>query len=202
MYLTNKEIKQLIKNDDLNKRLIIRPLLSEDQIGEMSVDLRIGTDFLVSFLGREPFIDAAQSIIERDFAPIGSFFSATRRKVGDTLILHPQQTVLCSSLEYLRFPNNVGADLFMRSSYTRLGLQLTTMIQAGYCDCISVELTNINNNPIKIRVGARLFQAKLFRIEETDYRHHERKYICHVRPEVSKANEDKELDVFCKFFKE
>jgi len=190
MYLHKDEIISLINVDEIDERLTIRPLLTRDQIGEMSIDLRIGTDFLVSYQGRGPFIDVSNY----NSSPTGSFFAATRRKVGETFILHPHQTVLCSSLEYLRFPNNVGADLFMRSSYSRLGLHISTMIQAGYCGCLSLELTNANNNPIKIVVGARIFQAKLFKLSKsTNYNPQNRKYVCQVRPIISKANEDKEL---------
>lgn len=68
------------------------------------------------------------------------------------------------------------------------------MIQAGYCGCLSLELTNANNNPIKIVVGARIFQAKLFKLSKsTNYNPQNRKYVCQVRPIISKANEDKEL---------
>lgn len=196
MYLTKEKITKLIEENEF----IVRPLLNKDkQIGAMSLDLRLGTDFLVSFLGREPYIDVSKSSFDR---PIRNFFAPTRRKVGETFILHPHQTVLCSSLEYIRFPNNIGADLFMRSSYTRLGLSLSTMIQAGYCGCLSIELTNTNNNPVQLRVGARIFQAKLFKLDtETNYDYPNRKYVCQVRPEVSKANLDLELDILDKFYK-
>lgn len=200
MYLTKQEILNLIEEENIKKKFVVRPLLDkEKQVGEMSLDLRLGTDFLVSFLGREPYIDVSRTDSRK---PIKSFFAPTRRKVGETFILHPHQTVLCSSLEFMRFPNDIGADLFMRSSYTRLGLSLSTMIQAGYCGCVSIELTNPNNNPIKLRVGARIFQAKLFRLEkETVYDYSKRKYVCQVRPEVSKADQDRELDIFDDFYR-
>ena len=47
-YLLGDEIKRLLDS----RELYIRPLLEERQIGTLSVDFRLGTEFLVSFQGR------------------------------------------------------------------------------------------------------------------------------------------------------
>ncbi len=52
-------------------KITIRPLLSESQFGELSLDLRLGGDFLITFQGRESFIDATGNQNSR---PINSFF--------------------------------------------------------------------------------------------------------------------------------
>ncbi|MFW5872103.1 MAG: dCTP deaminase [bacterium] len=195
MYLTRSSLVDLYKK----KEIIIRPLLSEKQFGEISLDLRLGTDFLVSYQGRQAFIDAAGVDINR---PISSSFQETKRLVGETILLHPHQTVLCSTLEYIKLPNNIFLDLTTRSSYSRLGITISSIVQPGYCGCVSLELTNNNNNPIKIRVGAALIQARFFQLDqETDYFNTERKYTCQVRPVASKANLDEELIYLDNFFK-
>jgi dCTP deaminase len=152
MYLTKDEIFPLYKSGEL----IIRPLLSEKQFGEMTLDLRLGTDFLVSFQGREPYIDATG---DEEARPIGSFFQETKRLIGETFFLHPHQTVLCSTLEYIKLPNDIFVTISTRSSFSRLGLLISSIVQPGYCGCLSLELTNHNNNAIKIRVGSAVLQA-------------------------------------------
>lgn len=93
-------------------------------------------------------------------------------------------------------------DLTTRSSYSRLGITISSIVQPGYCGCVSLELTNNNNNPIKIRVGAAIIQARFFKLDqETHYFNTERKYTCQVRPVASKANMDEELINLDKFFK-
>ena len=165
-------------------------------MGQVSIDFRLGTDFLVSFLGREPFIDVSGT---DDAKPVKSFFDSTRRRFGETFLLHPNQTVLCSSLEYIKLPDNVFGVLNIRSSYARLGLSISTIIQAGYTGCISIELTNVNNNPIRLRVGARIFQIRFFQgNKETPYNTGNRKYLCQVRPIISKAVLDKDLSILKK----
>jgi len=191
-----KNIGTLTKNDLLNmidkKQLVVEPILDKSQIGEISIDLRIGTDFLSLHQGREAYIDTTQDLIEK--RPIKSHFSETRRKVGESFLLHPSQPILISTLEYLKLPNDVYAILTLRSSYSRLGLTISTIIQPGYCGCASIEIVNSGNTPIKILAGARIVQARFVRLNDvSEYFNTHRKYSCQVRPVASKANEDYEL---------
>lgn len=194
--LTNIELLKLIKN----KTLTIVPLLEKDQIGEVSIDLRIGTDFLSQHQGREAFIDTTQDEIEK--RSIKSHFTETRRKLGETFLLHPSQPILFSTLEYIKLPSNVYAILSLRSSYSRLGLTISTIIQPGYCGCVSVEVVNNGNTPIQIMAGARFLQARFIRLnEKLNYFNGVRKYTCQVRPVASKANEDSDLKKLIKLNK-
>lgn len=186
MYLTRKSIESLIESKDL----IIRPLLDRKQIGGVTVDFRIGQDFLISYLGRDVSIDATGETRDK---PLSSFFDETRRMVGEAFVFHPNQVVLCSTLEYVKLPSNVFMSLTTRSSYSRLGFSLSTVVEPGYCGCISVELTNTGNVPVKVLVGARLLQARFFKVKSKATYDQDRKYICQVRPQVSKALEDKEF---------
>ncbi|MBS1682161.1 MAG: dCTP deaminase [Bacteroidetes bacterium] len=187
MYLTKKEISKLIKSG----QLVIRPLLEDSQLGEMSLDLRLGTDFLLSFLGREVNIDATG----RD-RTISSFYDESRRLVGESFVFHPHQTVLCSTLEYIKLPKNIFIALSTRSSFSRLGFSLSTVIQPGYCGCLSIELINTGNTPVKLLVGSRIIQARFFKMDKSsNYLNTNRKYICQVRPQISKSDGDSDIDI-------
>ncbi|WP_456313829.1 dCTP deaminase [Pseudomonas shirazensis] len=188
--LYKKDIENLI----IKKRLFIEPLLDKSQIGEISVDLRIGTDFLALHQGRQAYIDTTQDLINR--RPIKSHFTETRRKIGESFLLHPSQPILFSTLEYIKLPEDVYAILTLRSSYSRLGLTISTIVQPGYCGCVSIEVVNSGNTPIKILAGARFIQARFIKLKEkSEYFRTQRKYTCQVRPVTSKANEDVELEI-------
>jgi len=192
--LFKDEINKLISKGELT----IVPLLEEDQIGEISIDLRIGTDFLAQQQGRDAFIDTTNDQITS--RPIKSHFRETRRRTGETLLLNPSQPILFSTLEYIKLPSDVYGVLTLRSSYSRLGLTLSSIIQPGYCGCASIEVTNNGSTPIKIMSGSRFAQLRLIRIKRnSNYFNSERKYNCQVRPIASKANEDKELNQLKKF---
>lgn len=191
--LTRKEIKERLDQD-----IFIRPLLVPDkQVNEMAVDFRLGYDFLVTIHGREAYLNA--SLNNEHGEPnrnLRYFFQESRRQLGETFILHPNQTILATSLEYIKLPDDLFLMLFMRSSYIRLGLSISAIVQPGYCGCISLELTNTNFTPINLTVGARLFQGVFFPVSTpTSYFGTPRKYTCTIRPEASAANEDNDLAI-------
>lgn len=198
MILNGKNIRRLIET----KKLFILPLLDDNQIGESSIDLRLGYDFLVSIQGRRAYISA--SLNEGDgCSQLKDFFQDTRRRLGETFILHPNQTVLAVSLEYIKLPSNTIMDISIRSSYARLGLYLNTSLQAGYCGCASIELINTSKIPINLTVGAPIFQAKLCELkDEQNYFSTNRKYICQVRPQLSAINSDSDLKILNKIWKD
>lgn len=201
MELLNKtDINALLESDEPDS-LYIDPLLdANSQIGEVTIDLRLGYDFLVSIMTRKPYVAVSGS--DSDFRSISSYFQKTRREVGEKFVLYPNQVVLTTTLEYVSLPSNVYADILSRSSYTRLGIHINTMVQPGFRGSIPIELFNHSNNAIELVVGSRIFQSRLFRVENNaDYFSIERprKYLGNVRPTASKANHDSDIDVFNKY---
>lgn len=195
MFLTKQEIIDRIEK----KELIIRPLLENSQINSVSVDFRLGCDFLASIQGRDPFIDA--SIRNEKVGNINNFFQDTRRQLGDTFILHPGQTVLASSLEYFKMPNDLIGLANLRSSYARLGLNILSRLEPGYCGCISIELTNPSKSVIRLTVGACMFQLHFIEIKnEQSYYDRPRKYLCQVRPQTTNLYADDDLLVLERIF--
>lgn len=195
MFLTKQEINKKIEK----KELIIRPLLELSQISSVSVDFRLGCDFMASIQGRDPFIDA--SIREGLKGNINNFFQETRRQLGDTFILHPNQTILTSSLEYFKIPSDLMALATLRSSYARLGLNILSRIEPGYSGCINVELTNPSKNAIRLTVGACMFQLHFVEIKrKQQYNDRPRKYLCQVRPQASNLYTDDDLMFLEKIF--
>lgn len=183
-------------------QIFIDPILAETQIGAVSIDLRLGCDFLVSVQTRK----ASVSLLKDEFFREPSmFFQESRRDVGETFILYPSQTVLSTTLEYIGLPNDVYSDVSSRSSYNRLGLTLNSAFQPGFRGCLSLELFNHSNSPIELVVGSRIVQARFFSVAApTDYMSasERRKYIGHVRPTTSRAAEDSDLAVLAKLMRE
>ena len=195
MFLTKQEIEDRISRNEL----IVRPLLEASQVSSVSLDFRLGCDFLASIQGRDPFIDA--SIRDERIGNINNFFQETRRQMGDTFILHPNQTILASSLEYFKMPNDLMALANLRSSYARLGLNILSRLEPGYCGCINVELTNPGKSAIRLTVGACMFQMHFIEIKrEQPYHDRPRKYMCQVRPQPSNLYSDDDLQVLQRIF--
>lgn len=193
--LNRKEILKSFKSKN-NNSLFIDPLLNRNQIGDFTVDLRLGYDFLVSIVTRKPSIELYPFFDSDNHQPVRTFFQETRRDLGERFIVYPNQIVLTTTLEYVSLPDNYYADVLSRSSYTRLGLSINTMIQPGYHGCISLELFNNGNSPIELIVGSRICQIRIFKNSvKGNYLTNKRKYFGNVRPTISAAESDSELSV-------
>jgi dCTP deaminase len=191
--LTRTEFQPLLNSGGLDQ-IYIEPILEDDQIGSISIDLRLGTDFLVSVLSRKSTITLSAHEAN---SGAEQFFQTARRDIGDAFIIYPAQTVLTTTIEYLGLPANVYADVVARSSYNRLGLGLHSTFQPGFRGCVSVELHNHSNVPVELLVGCRIVQARFFRISNPEQYFSQngerRKYVGHVRPVVSRAGQDADL---------
>jgi dCTP deaminase len=186
-------LKSLDSHDE--KSLFVDPMLERDsQINATGVDLRLGYDFLVSIMTRRPAVELTPNETHRS---IESYFQETRRDLGDTFLLYPHQVALAMTLEYLAVPQNMFVDIVTRSSFNRLGVQLSTSVQPGYRGCVSLELVNHGQSPIQLVVGGRIVEARFYEIEGpqeyVEAGRAPRKYLANVRPIVSQADCDKEL---------
>ena len=193
--LTKVEINESLQSEDPDSLFLI-PLLEENQVGNVTVDLRLGYDFLVSIFTRNPHISIAEAegVHHRG---VESYFQETRREIGERFVLYPNQVVLTTTVEYLSLPKNMYADILSRSSYTRLGIHVNTMVQPGFKGCIPLELFNHGNNAVELVVGSRICQARFFRNGNNKgyiTGQEVRKYYGDVRPSVSKADCDGEIE--------
>ena len=200
--LNSEEIEKSLKSSD-DDSIFIDPILDDSQISGVTVDLRLGYDFLVSVMTRKPYIALGH---DNDIFPrsIGSYFQETRREIGDGFVLYPNQVVLATTLEYISLPQNVYIDVLSRSSYTRIGIQINNMVQPGFRGCVPLELFNHGNNAIELIVGSRICQARFFMLNSSNaYLRDQsiRKYYGDVRPTVSKADMDNDIDVLSKLSK-
>jgi dCTP deaminase len=197
--LSGPSLRDLILSESEDS-IFLDPLLDISQIGSLTVDIRLGYDFLVSVVTRKPYVELSSNS-GGSRRGVATYFQETRRELGDKFVLYPDQVVVTTSLEYLSVPPYIYADVLSRSSYTRLGIHLSTMIQPGFKGCVPLELFNHSNNAIELVVGSRICQIRFFQIADTaDYIEDEnfRKYYGDVRPTASKADIDTDLEILRK----
>lgn len=158
--LLGKQLHEAMNATTFRERLIVTPLLDPAQVGAGSIDLRLGTEFIETERRSEAVIDpydtadGAQVGPDRvDFVPLGMH-----------LVLHPGQFLLGSTLEFVRLPANLGAQVLARSSWGRLGLLVATAVavQPGFAGCLTLELVNTGSVPIRLRPGLRVAQLQVW----------------------------------------
>lgn len=173
-------------------RLVVTPLLSIRQVGDSSVDVRLGTEFLVPIR-----TETAAHHYDSDAAPDRAF-KWTRREFESPLFLHPQQLVLGATLEYVRMPPDLMAYVVGRSSLGRTGLVIATAVAVapGYHGCITLEIVNIGEVPIPLYPGMRIAQLVVHEcIGEGEY---SGRFACSTGPLPPLLGRDDEMKVWAK----
>jgi len=194
--LHHEELNTALDCPSLDDRLVVTPLLDRrKQIGPASIDLRLGTQFLLLRRTLEGGLDPGK----RPQATLERSQERTRVQLGDSIWLHPGQFILGATLEFIRMPPHLGAYVLGRSSWGRVGLIVATavMVQPGYTGTLTLELVNEGDSPICLYPGVRIAQLAVHELPGPTRRSYTRadaKYKAATGPEVSRlAREQKEI---------
>ncbi|MCL4495219.1 MAG: dCTP deaminase [Firmicutes bacterium] len=176
----------------LEQRLIVTPLLSPGQIAGGSVDVRLGTEFILMKRSAKGPIDPINMGTESS----QDYQERVHVDVGDKMILHPNQLVLGVTLEFIQVPEDLMAYVIGRSSWGRLGLMVATavMVSPGYRGSLTLELANLADTPVYLYPGTRVAQLVFHQVEGTHvaYANNGGKYTGPVGPEFSKLSLDQD----------
>lgn len=140
------------------RNLVITPMLDEDVFDEDSVDLRLGTYFLLPQIPPQPFVDptspgtASQSYLPLH-TPLGAYF-----------VLPAHQTVLGATLEYIKLSFDISGQILTKSSVARMFMVIETApwIHPLYRGCLTLEIANVSNTAIVLYPGMTIGQLVLF----------------------------------------
>lgn len=106
-------------------------------------------------------------------------------------ILEVGESVLAETLEEVHLPSNIAAELQGKSSWARLFVHLnTTVVDPGFKGKLTLEITNLGNNPVELRAGdgiAQMWFHKMTSSCEQDYQSKGGKYYGAKGVEASKC---------------
>ena len=154
MILSDVDIKKEIKS----KRLVISPL-DLKAIQQASLDLKMAAEFRVFKNSIKPYLDVKE--------PADEFMELIKIKKGDPIIIHPGEFLLGTTVEKVKIPNDLVAQLNGRSSLGRLGIIVHAtagFIDPGFEGRITLEITNIANLPIALYPGMRIGQLAFIKL--------------------------------------
>jgi dCTP deaminase len=199
--LNNNQIWDRIYSKKEN-RLVITPIINEEQVGAGTVDLRLGIKFILFKNRRIRTINPAKETSES----IREYQEEVVYPYGSEFILQPNQFILGSTVEYLKLPNDLLGYVLGRSSWGRLGLIIETspVVQPNFLGILTLELSNLGTAPITLYPGSRIAQITLHLSEKPKKQDlnsfHDRKYHLSVSPEFSKIYTDTEMKKLQKKF--
>lgn len=158
MMYSDYNIKESLKSG----HIIIDPI-NEEQIQPASVDLRLGTHFLVP--QPNPRANLSTKIKQK---------SVNR----SSFILKPGKMVLATTMETIKLPLDIAGILEGRSSIGRLGLFIHNagFIDPGFSGQITLELINMGNSSLMLDSGRRIAQLLFFELKDPCMRGYLGKY--------------------------
>lgn len=194
--LTKEQLERRLNESDITKRLVITPILSQKQIGDSSIDLRLGNQFIVFKMHNFGV-----------FQPYNEEISSRLRKMqerqivrfGQEFILHPGMLALASTFEYLCVPSDLECQVEGRSSWARVGLQIATAssIEPGFKGVLTLELSNVGTIPIELYPGFRVAQLFVHEAKPpVSQANAGRKYQCPIGPQFSRIYDDQDGKAF------
>jgi dCTP deaminase len=153
--------------------LVVSPILSSDQIGAASVDLRLGNVFLIVRARGSSHVDP--SIVKAtSSAGLTHDVEFHREQKHERVevpfmtrfLLHPGSLALVPTLEWLSLPGNILGTVTARSTWAREGLSIATatLIEPGYKGIVTLELSNLGQIPIAMYPGLRIAQIAFINV--------------------------------------
>jgi dCTP deaminase len=187
--LSDREIRERLERGDL----VIDPLDDPDlQVQPASVDLRLGSRFVVYKLPHVPVIDPRQT------ETLESYTSGLEIKDGEPFVLHPGEFVLGSTIERVTIPTDLVARVEGRSSFGRLAVVVHAtagFIDPGFEGQITLELSNLGRCAVLLYPGTRISQIVFHTMtsaSERPYGHARgSKYQGQTGPVMSRVHKDR-----------
>jgi len=118
-----------LSHDIEHDRLYIDPLY-DDAIRQNGIDFHLG--------------DEVRRAKEKEILDIRSGRNLeewTESEICKSFVVHPNESLLCRTAEYLEMPDYIVGLCYLRSTYARLGIIIpATVIDAGFKGTLTVEL--------------------------------------------------------------
>ncbi len=182
MILTAADIGAQMRLDFPHK-LVITPLLDEPKqlaTGSAAVDLRLGQEIMTAdpalLACMDPLAGGTSADLEEDRncerseirdtyddETLEGYLTKTCLPFGGDFILHPRQFALAATLEYIRLPGCLAGHVVGRSRWARVGLiiAMATFVHPGYSGCLTLELQNLGDIPMRLSPGFAVAQLIL-----------------------------------------
>jgi dCTP deaminase len=153
--------------------LTVSPILSGEQIGAASVDLRMGNIVLMVRARGASHVDPAAAKLAIGSADhqseVGRQQKHERYEIPfrTRFLLHPGSLALVPTFEWLQLPSDLCGTVTARSSWAREGLSIATatLVEPNYDGIVTLELANLGQIPIALYPGLRIAQIAFAKTE-------------------------------------
>ncbi len=191
--LVDKDIYKSLKD---NKIRVIPLINVNKQLGSTSLDIRLGTSFEVFFPNQFGIVDFTDEKTHHNM-------KYNSKKINldylENIPINPGQFMLGHSMEYIRLPDEISADLEGRSSFARLGIEIhmtAGFVDPGFDGVLTFEIFNAGTNPVMLYPGLRIGQLRFMTTVKPNKgysKRHKAKYSGRLEHHFSLHGEDYEV---------
>lgn len=163
--LSSRTVLKMIRRGTL----YLSPLFTAEQVGPVSIDLRMGNLALIVRGSGLSHVDPKTYKKSDKHSQEQSRRQKYERHeftFHQPLLLHPGMLALVPTLEWIKLPKSVKGVVTARSSWAREGLNIATanFIGPGYNGIITLELSNLGAIPITLYPGMRIAQIAFYKV--------------------------------------
>ena len=152
MILSDQDIKKKIEDGTIK----IDPMPDlKKALGTVSLDLRLGHQFMIYQRTSSPYIDV------KNPDSFSGLTDLVTKRTDEGFTIHPGEFVLGSTLERIEIPNDLAARLEGKSSLGRLGIVIHSTagkVDPGGKGNLVLEISNIGTIPIMLYPEMRVCQ--------------------------------------------
>lgn len=153
--------------------LSVTPLLSRDQIGAASVDLRMGNIVLIVRARGTSHVDPKEVKRQAQLKGHAQEYNFQQKHeryelpFGAPFLLHPGALALVPTLEWVSIPGDLIGAVTARSTWAREGLSIATatLIEPKYEGIVTLELANLGEIPLTLYPGLELAQIAFSKVD-------------------------------------
>jgi len=166
--LSKEKIKERLERPLEDPKSIVITPLSDEGFDHDAVDLRLGCYFRLPAISS---IECIKPFSKRKFDAMARHYPELVHKPygrhDSMLILQPSHAVLASTLEYIKMPGDVSGEILTKSSWARVFISIASApwIHPFYRGCLTLEITNLGNVPVRLPVGKPIAQLVFMKIE-------------------------------------
>ena len=150
-----KILLELVKKNKLVENLSRRELIDPEGAG---FDLRLGEVYKIfgkGFLGIEERETPKTKLVAR--------YSKNKKAF---ITINPGEQILATTFEIVNLPQDITANIWLRSTLYRSGIVLSGgNIAPGYCGTLTFTFFNSGKCPVEIELGARIVHILFSRVE-------------------------------------
>ena len=188
--LGRSEIIRRMRIGDLS----VTPLLSPEQIGAASVDLRMGNIVLMVRARGTSHVDPSQLKKQAKLGHAKEYNFQQKHERYELpfrtpFLLHPGALALVPTLEWVSIPRDLIGAVTARSTWAREGLSIATatLIEPRYEGIVTLELANLGEIPLTLYPGLELAQIAFSQVEGDTQRKKKSQFNLSFEPHQGKV---------------